>query len=145
MGETGMFVEAVRRRLPPSRAARTLGFEVLDVDPVEGRVEIEFAATDAFANPSGEIPGGFLATMLYDTVGPALLATLSPGECIDTRELRTTFVRPAPVGRLIGRGLVLHCDGHRARLVASLSDPDGTVVATAVATATVAHYEPSNR
>jgi len=137
MESTGMFMDAVRRGLPVPPAARTLGFRVLDVDPDDGRIEVAFEGTEAFTNPFGEVLGGFLAAMLYDTVGPALLATLSSGEFIVTHQLRTEFVRPAPVGRFVGRGRVVHRDGDHAVLEATLSDVDGHVVATAEATAEV--------
>jgi hypothetical protein len=39
-------------------AARTLGFEVLDADPDEGRIEVAFSGTEAFTNPFGEVLGG---------------------------------------------------------------------------------------
>lgn len=125
------------RCLPAPPAARTLGFQVLDVDPDEGRIEVAFEGRGAFTNPFGEVLGGFLAAMLYDTVGPALLATLAAGEFIVTHQLRTDFVRPAPVGRFVGRGWVVRRDGDTAILKATLSDADGHVVATADATAEV--------
>lgn len=137
MERSGMFMEALQRGLPPPPAARTLGFEVISVDPVEGRIEVAFDGSEAFTNPYGEVLGGFLAAMLYDTVGPALLATLGPGEFIVTRELRTEFVRPARVGRFVGRGRVVARIGDRAVLDAKLADADGEVVATAEATAEV--------
>lgn len=142
MGSTGMFMDAVRRGLPAPPAARTLGFRVLDVDPDEGRIEVAFEGTEAFTNPFGEVLGGFLAAMLYDTVGPALLATLSAGEFIATQRLQTDFVRPAPVGGFVGRGRVVRRDGDRAILEATLSDADGNVVATANATADVVRRDP---
>jgi uncharacterized protein (TIGR00369 family) len=137
MERTGMFMDAVRRGLPAPPAARTLGFQVLDVDPDQGRIEVSFEGTEAFTNPFGEVLGGFLAAMLYDTVGPALLATLARGEFIVTHQLRVDFVRPAPVGRFVGRGRVVHRDGNRAVLQATLYDTDGQVVATADAAAEV--------
>ena len=50
--------------------------------------------------------------MLYDTVGPALLATLEPDQ-------------------------VVHRNGDMAFLEASLADGHGTLIATAIATARV--------
>lgn len=141
MESTGMFMDAVRRGLPAPPAARTLGFQVLDANPDEGRIEVAFEGTEAFTNPFGEVLGGFLAAMLYDTVGPALLATLARGEFIVPQRLRTDFVRPAPVGRFVGRGRVVRRDGDRAILEATLSDADGHVVATADATAKIVRRE----
>jgi len=131
MEPTGMFMDAVRRHLPPPPAAKTLGFELIDVDPHTGRIEVSFEGVASFTNPFGEVLGGFLAAMLYDTVGPALLATLAPGEFIATQQLRTSFLRAAPVGQLVGRGKVVHRDGDSAVVEAMLADAEGNVVATA--------------
>lgn len=128
-----MFMEALRRGLPPPPAARTLGLEVIDVDPAAGRIEVGFDATDDFVNPFGEVLGGFLAAMLYDTVGPAVLATLSAGEFIVTRHVEVDFVRPAHVGRLVGSGQIVDRDGADVNVQATLSDADGEIVATATA------------
>jgi acyl-coenzyme A thioesterase PaaI-like protein len=57
------------------RAAATLGFEFINADAETGTIELAFAATEAFTNPAGNVLGAFVAAMLYDTVGPALLAT----------------------------------------------------------------------
>ncbi|MDX6291077.1 MAG: hypothetical protein QOH50_152 [Kribbellaceae bacterium] len=66
---------------PLPRAAATLGFEFLDADVERGgTIQLAFAATDDFTNPLGNILGAFQAAMLYDTVGPALIATLAPDE-----------------------------------------------------------------
>jgi hypothetical protein len=50
-------------------------------------------ATEGFTNPAGNVLGAFLAAMLYDTVGPALLATLEPDQFQSTLELHTRFLR----------------------------------------------------
>ena len=111
--------------------------------PHAGSITVAFAGTDAFTNPFGEVLGGFLAAMLYDTVGPALLATLPPGRFIETLELHTKFVRPAGTGRLIGRGRVVGVDGELAELDGALHDAAGRVVATATATARIVSVDPA--
>jgi uncharacterized protein (TIGR00369 family) len=128
-----MFMDAVQRRLPSPPAARTLGFELIEVDPAAGTIVVAFDAGPSFTNPFGEVLGGFLAAMLYDTVGPAVLATLGPGEFIVTHGLQSTFVRPASVGRLIGRGRIVRRDGDRASVAATLEDDAGELLATATA------------
>lgn len=119
------------------RAAQTLGFEFVDADPDGGWIEVAFSATEAFTNPMGEVLGGFLSAMVYDTVGPALLATLAPDEFQETLELKTVFVAPARPGRLLGRGRVVRRRGTLAFLDATLTDATGALVATGTATATV--------
>ena len=138
-----MFWDGVAGRAPIPPAARTLGFELLDADPDAGSITVAFAATEAFTNPFGEVLGGFLAAMLYDTVGPALLATLPAGRFIETLELHTKFVRPAGTGRLIGRGRVVGVDGELAELDGALDDGAGHVVATATATARIVSIDPA--
>ncbi len=134
---TGPFWDAVNGRAPIPRAAATLGFEFLAADPGHGTIEVAFTAGEEFTNPMGEVLGAFLAAMLFDTVGPALLATLRPDEFQSTLDLHTTFLRTAWPNRLIGRGRVAHRAGDVALLEARLTDTDGVVVATATATARV--------
>jgi uncharacterized protein (TIGR00369 family) len=136
-GRSGLFWDTVEGRAPLPRAAATLGFELIAADVENGTIEVAFAATEDFTTPLGNVLGGFLAAMLYDTVGPALLATLEPGQFISTLDLKASFLRPAFPGRLVGRGRVVHRDGDIAFLEASLTNSDEAVVATAAATARV--------
>jgi uncharacterized protein (TIGR00369 family) len=136
-GRAGLFWDTVEGRAPLPRAAATLGFELIAADVENGTIEVAFAATEDFTTPLGEVLGGFLAAMLYDTVGPALLATLEPGQFISTLDLKASFLRPAFPGRLVGRGRVVHREGDIAFLEASLTNSDEAVVATAAATARV--------
>lgn len=128
---TGPFWDAVRGRAPVPPAAASLGLQVLAADDVDGTVELAFEAVDAFSTPTGDVLGGFLAAMLYDTVGPALLATLGPEEFIDTLDLQVTFLRPTRPGRLYGHGRLVRREGDIALLEAELTGPDGLVLATA--------------
>jgi uncharacterized protein (TIGR00369 family) len=133
----GAFWDAVEGRAPLPRAAATLGLEFLDADVENGTIELAFAATEDFTNPTGNVLGAFQAAMLYDTVGPALLATLEPDQFQSTLELHVTFLRPVRPGRLIGKGRVVHRNGDLAYLEASLLDSRGTLIATGTAIARV--------
>jgi uncharacterized protein (TIGR00369 family) len=134
---SGPFWDGVQGRAPVPPAAATLGFEFLDADPDAGTIEVAFTAGEAFTNPVGNVLGAFQAAMLYDTLGPALLATLEPDQFQSTSQLSVSFLRPVRPGRLIGRGRVVHREGELAFLEASLLDDRGAVVATATATARV--------
>jgi uncharacterized protein (TIGR00369 family) len=134
---SGPFWDGVEGRAPIPPAAATLGFEFIDADVEAGTIEVAFAATEAFTNPAGNVLGAFQAAMLFDTVGPALLATLAPDQFQSTLQLNVSFLRPVRPGRLIGKGRVVHRDGDLAFLEASLLDNDAAVVATATATARV--------
>jgi len=119
------------------RAAATLGFEFVDADVARGTIDLAFTATEAFTNPAGNVLGAFVAAMLYDTLGPALLATLQPDQFQSTLDLNVHFLRPVRPGRLTGKGRVVHREGDIAFLEASLFDSGGSVIANATATARV--------
>ncbi len=134
-----------RRAAPP--AAATLGWELSWVAPERGEIEVFFDARDGFTNPMGRVQGGFLAAMLDDTLGPALVATLPDGEFAPTLELKVNFLRPASPGRITGTGRVVHRGGSIAFLAGELRDEAGEVLATATATARIIrpHMGPDDR
>ena len=134
---SGPFWDGVEGRAPIPPAAATLGFEFIDADIEAATIEVAFAATEAFTNPAGNVLGAFQAAMLFDTVGPALLATLASDQFQSTTQLNVSFLRPVRPGRLVGKGRVVHRDGDLAFLEASLLDGDAAVIATATATARV--------
>lgn len=136
-GRSGPFWDAGEGRAPLPRAAATLGLEFIKADVANGTIELAFAATEAFTNPTGNVLGAFLAAMLYDTVGPALLATLEPDQFQSTLDLKVSFLRPVKPGRIVGRGRLLHRDGDIAYLEASLTDSGDATIATATAIARI--------
>jgi uncharacterized protein (TIGR00369 family) len=136
-GRSGPFWDGVEGRAPIPPAAATLGFQFIGADVEAGTIEVAFAAAEAFTNPAGNVLGAFLAAMLYDTVGPALLATLEPDQFQSTAQLSVTFLRPVRPGRVIGQGRIVHRDEDLVFLEASLLDAGGAVIATATATARV--------
>ncbi|WP_084958563.1 PaaI family thioesterase [Thermoactinospora rubra] len=131
----GMFWEIQAGRMPPPPAAVTLGWELVHADPEAGTIEVAFEAGERFLNPAGVIQGGFLAAMLDDTLGPALVATLPPGRFASTLALTVQFLRPARPGRLHGHGQVVKRGREICFLSGTLTDADGRIVATATATA----------
>ncbi len=133
----GPFWDGVEGRAPLPPAAATLGLQVLDVDPERGTIELAFEAKQEWTNPAGNVLGAFVAAMLYDTVGPALLATLRPDQFQATHNITVHFLRPVRPGRLVSRGRVIHRDDDLVHLEASLFDASSEVAATATATALV--------
>jgi uncharacterized protein (TIGR00369 family) len=133
----GPFWAAVEGRAPLPPAAVTLGWELVAIDPEEGTIEVAFTARDAFLNPAGVVQGGFLAAMLDDTMGPALVCGLEPGDFAPTTDLHVQFLRPARAGRLVGRGRVVRRGRDVAFLAGELVDEEGAVVAVATATAQI--------
>jgi uncharacterized protein (TIGR00369 family) len=133
----GPFWDVMEGRAAPPPSAVLLGWELVSIDPDAGTIEVAFTASEQFLNPIGVIQGGFLAAMLDDTMGPALVATLGPGQSAPTADLHVQFLRPARPGRLTGRGRIVRRGKDIAFLAGELSDEYGEVVATATATAQI--------
>jgi uncharacterized protein (TIGR00369 family) len=141
-GRPGAFWEFLDGKRPAPPAAAMLGWELSWVAPERGEVEDFFDAHQGFANPMGNVQGGFLAAMLDDTFGPAIAATLADGEFAPTLELKVNFLRPAAPGRITGTGRVVHRGGSIAFLAGELRNEAGEVLATATATARVIRTTP---
>ena len=137
MTREGPFWDVMEGRAAAPPAATLLGWELVAVDPEAGTIEVAFTASEQFLNPAGVIQGGFLAAMLDDTLGPALVATLGPGRFAPTTDLHVQFLRPAHPGRLTGRGRIVRRGRDVAFLAGELLDDSGQVVAAAVATAQI--------
>ncbi len=141
MERQGPFWDAIEGRVDLPPATSTLGFELIAVDPDAGTIEVGFLAADSFLNPVGVIQGGFLAAMLDETLGPALVATLGPDQFAPTTDLHIQFLRPAKPGRLIGRGRVVRKGRDLAFMSGELVDESGEVVAVATATAMIRDFK----
>ena len=134
---SGYFWDVMEGRKAPPPAAELLGFSLLAIDEANGAIRVRFTARPEFANPIGMVQGGFLAAMLDDTLGPALQATLEPDQFAPTLELKVNFIAPARPGALIADGRVVARGGSIAFLAGELRSEDGTLVATATATARI--------
>lgn len=118
----------------PAQALRTIGYRFVSLDPETGEAEVSFEAVEAFGNLMGNVQGGFVAAMLDAALATALMATMGPDQVAPTLELKISYLRPAPLGRLAGRGRVVHRGGTIGFLAGELYDEEGTIVATATAT-----------
>ncbi len=137
MAREGPFWDVMEGRADPPPAAVLLGWKLIEIDPDEGTIEVAFTAIDKFLNPAGTVQGGFLAAMLDDTLGPALVATLGDGEWAPTANLNVQFMKPAKPGELRGSARIVRRGRDVAYLAGELRDPEGELVATATATAII--------
>ncbi len=136
------FWKAARGEIPPPPSAALLGWKVLEASPGAGRVRIEFDATEQFTNVVGNIQGGFLAAMLDDTLGPALVTVLEPYEFCPTLELKVSFLQPARPGRYVGEGRVVHRGKSIGFLEGRLLNHQDEAVATASSTVRILQLPP---
>ena len=120
---------------PP--CAETLGWELIAEYPAEGRIEIAFYANETMLNPRGAVQGGFVAAMLDDTMGPALVSMSGDRDAPVSLDLNVSFLRPVMLGRLIGRGRVVSRSKSVAFLEAELFDEAGNLLARSTSTAKI--------
>src|SRR3990172_5923989 len=133
MDKDAFFWQIQEGRLPPPKAAKTLGIRILEVSPDAGTIDVEFEGRPEFTNPAGHIQGGLLAAMLDDTVGPLISSTLRAGEFAPTLNLNVSFAKPAIVGKLLGKGRIVRRGKDISILSGELYQND-ELIATATAT-----------
>jgi uncharacterized protein (TIGR00369 family) len=90
-----------------------------------------------FANPQGNVQGGFICAMLDDAMAIAASVSRHMTIVVPTLQITVTYLRPTPITRVIARGDVLRLGNTSAQMQGTLRLPDGTVLATAVAAAAV--------
>ena len=129
--ETAMITTVLDSYATPACATR-LGLDILEADKTAGSVRIRFTARPEFCNASGNIQGGFLAAMLDDTIGPAVLIATDEQILPVTIAFTVTFLTPARPGPIFGTGLVRKLGKTVGYVEASLEDESGVEIAHAV-------------
>ena len=129
--------ESIFSRFPTPPAAITLGWELIAEYPDEGRIEIAFHANETMLNPRGTVQGGFIAAMLDDTMGPALVSMSQGVQIPATIDMHVSIIAPVYPGRVIGKGRVVSAGKSIAHLEAELFDSDGILLARATSAAKI--------
>ena len=119
--------------MPPS--AKLLGWRLLDSRPWDGWLKVGFDGREEFCNPAGFIQGGILSAMLDDSMGPAVFVTSEGRYYATTISLTVNFIAPARPGPLTAEAQVIQIGKSIAFMEGKLIGSDGTVIATASATA----------
>ena len=119
----------------PSPSFFVMGGELLDIDPEAGTSEVAWHPKPDFANPMGFVQGGFVSAMLDDTAVLAGLAKSGFTQVMPTLEMKTSYLAPAPIARLTGRGRVIRLGRSIAFLEADLLDGQGKLLARTSMTA----------
>ena len=134
------FMELVGNHVPrPPAYASLLGARPLHAEP--GRVSFEFQMTEQFLNPSGTVQGGFVTAMLDEAMGPAAISAIGPGFSVPTLELKVSFLRPVRPGRVVAEARVVHRGKSVVFTEATLTDDEGSLLATATGTARIVPWE----
>lgn len=127
----------LRGELPYPPMARTLSFQLLEVD--EGRAVFQGAPGPDHLNPMGGIHGGWYATLLDSALGCAVHTMMPPGRGYTTAELGVNLVKAigSKVQRVRAEAKVVHCGRQLATAEARLYGPDGTLYAHGTTTCLV--------
>lgn len=136
-GRAGAFWDAIEGHAPLPPSARLLGWQLEAIDADAGTISVRYEASPDFVNPMGNIQGGFIAAMLDEAMGPALVATLPPNHFAPTLEMKVSYLEPVRVGPLRANGRVVKRGATTAFVEAELLDEVGTLLARASATARI--------
>jgi uncharacterized protein (TIGR00369 family) len=128
-------------KAPP--AAELLGWKLLACDREQGWARLSFEGRAEFANPTGYVQGGYLAAMLDEAMGSALIVATDGGFISTTISMSTDFIRPAPIGRIVAEARVTSLGRSLAFLEASLTGADGKRLARATASCKLVAMDPS--
>ncbi len=125
-------------RFPPS--AKLMGMELIDLSSAEGWAEFAFNPPPSFANPAGNVQGGFIGGMLDDAM--SLASSIAQGfkVVVPTLQMSVTFIAPAPITRLVARGEALRVGKNTTQMHGTLKLPDGTLLAVATSSAVIRPY-----
>ncbi|MFN3943970.1 MAG: PaaI family thioesterase [Allosphingosinicella sp.] len=133
--------QAIFARFDTPPCARTLGWRLVDADPEAGTLKVAMEGRREFLNPAGFVQGGFLAAMLDEAMGPAVLVKSGGALFTPTVNLNVSFLAPARPGELTAVSRVVQLGKSIAYLEAELFDAGGTLVARATAAARLVPIE----
>lgn len=128
-----MSIPTILDHFPTPPCATLLSLDILEVDRENGSVKIAFMAKPEFCNASGNVQGGFLAAMLDDCMGPAILIATNAEMFPSTIDLNVHFLAPAKPGQLIGKGRIVKIGKTIGFVEADLEDASGNLIARATA------------
>jgi len=122
-------------RLTPPPSSKLLGWHLLDARPKDGWVRIGFDGKKEFCNPAGFVQGGLLSAMLDDTMGPAVFVMTEGKLYTATITMTVNYLAPARPGPIVGEASVTQLGKTIAFVEGRLTAEDGTLLATATASA----------
>jgi len=123
--------KVMRGETPPPPITTLIGFALTSVE--HGKAIIELNA-DRHVNPFGGIHGGLISNIADAAMGAAYHSTLAENETCSTLELKISFLRPAPKGKLRAEGKVIKQGQNIGFLECDVTDDKGQLIARATST-----------
>lgn len=122
--------------MPP--CAQTLGWRFVALDREAQRLSLGFDGKPEFANPAGNVQGGFLAAMLDDTMAPLVILFGEGGRPNGTIDLNVQYLRRVKPGAISTHARVLRIGRSVAFLEGELFDAEGNLCTRSTASYAVA-------
>jgi len=111
--------------------AEQIDWTLIRLDKEAETISLSFCSPEIFTNPAGNVHGGFVATMLDECMGSAIVGLSDAQYLPVTVSLSTDFIRPVPIGKVFGEGRVTSKSDKSAFLEAKITDSEGTILARA--------------
>jgi uncharacterized protein (TIGR00369 family) len=123
--------------LPRAPISDTLAFDLIAAN--EGVARFRGHPTERHLNPTGQVHGGWAATLLDSAMGSAVMTTLAAGESYGTVDLIVHLVRPVTPasGPLVAEGRIVHRGKRIATADGRLVDANGALVAHGTTTCAI--------
>jgi len=101
----------------------------------DGIATIEFIAPESFKSLRGVVQGGLIGGFMDEIMGNAVLGE-SEGKLLPLNlDMNMSYIKPVPMGRLIGKGKVVKIGRNVAFIEAELFDPEGKLLVRSSTTA----------
>lgn len=126
---------AARLMRRPNASALLLGFTIERIDRETGETHLAWTPKAEFANPMGNVQGGFIAAILDEAASIAGVARSGFTGFVPTLEMKTIFLAPVPMTPLKVIGRVLKFGKSILFLESEILADDGRPLARASQTA----------
>lgn len=128
-----MSIPTILDHYPMPPCATLLSLDIIEAERHGGQVKIGFIAQPEFCNAAGNVQGGFLAAMLDDCMGLAILIATNAEAYPSTINLNVQFLAPAKPGNIVGKARVVQLGKTIGFVEAELEDESGGAIARATA------------
>lgn len=113
------------------QVAKMIGWNLIELNPIENQISLSFQAIPEFLNPAGTLHGGFITAMLDECMGSAIVGLSDAAFLPSTISMTTDFLSPVATGTVWGTGTITSKGKSIAFLESALTDQAGTILARA--------------